>query len=95
LTMEEVEELAIQQLEILETYAKAVRSGGILVYATCSVFDTENSGVVRKFLEKHPEFKLDPFEHPLTGNIAPGMLRVDGWNFNCDTLFAARMIKVD
>ena len=47
------------------------------------------------FLEKHPEFNLDPFEHPLTGNIAPGMLRIDGGNFNCDTLFAARMIKVD
>lgn len=91
----EVEELAAQQLEILETYARAVRAGGILVYATCSVFDAENSGVVRKFLEKHPEFKLDPFEHPLTGAVAPGMLRIDGGNFNCDTLFAARMIKVE
>ena len=95
LTSLELDELAAQQLEILETYAKAVRPGGILVYATCSLFDAENFGVVRKFLEKHPEFKLDPFEHPLTGNIAPGMLRIDGGNFNCDTLFAARMIKVD
>ena len=95
LTMEEVEELAAQQLEILETYARAVRPGGVLVYATCSVFDAENSGVVRKFLEKHPEFKLDPFEHPLTGKVAPGMLRIDGGNFNCDTLFAARLIKVN
>ncbi len=95
LTPEEVEELAAQQLEILETYSRAVRPGGILVYATCSVFDAENSGVVRKFLEKHPEFKLDPFEHPLSGSIAPGMLRIDGKNFNCDTLFAARMIRVD
>ena len=95
LTPQEQEELAAQQLEILETYSKAVRAGGVLVYATCSVFDAENVCVVRKFLEKHPEFKLDPFEHPLTGNIVPGMLRIDGANFNCDTLFAARMIKVD
>lgn len=95
LTAEEVEELAIQQLEILETYSAAVRTGGVLVYATCSVFDEENSGVVRKFLDKHPEFKLDPFADPMTGNIAPGMLRIDGGLYNCDTLFAARMRKVE
>ena len=94
LSEEEIAELARQQLEILETYARAVRVGGILVYATCSIFDRENSGVVREFLDKHPEFKLDPFDHPLTGNVAPGMLRIDGGLYDCDTLFGARMIKV-
>ena len=57
-------------------------------------FDMENSGVVRAFLDAHPEFKLDPFENPLTGKIAPGMLRIDGGIYDCDTLFGARMIKV-
>ncbi|MBQ9089087.1 MAG: RsmB/NOP family class I SAM-dependent RNA methyltransferase [Lentisphaeria bacterium] len=95
LTAEEVAELAAQQLEILNNYANAVRTGGILVYATCSIFDAENGDVVRAFLAKHPEFKLDPFTNPLTGDIAPGMLRIDGGNYDCDTLFAARMIKVE
>ena len=95
LSMEEVEELSCQQLEILENYSAAVRTGGVLVYATCSVFDAENASVVRKFLEKHPEFKLDPFTDPLTGEIAPGMLRIDGGLYNCDTLFAARMRKFE
>lgn len=95
LTPEEVEDLAVQQLEILENYSAAVRTGGVLVYATCSIFDAENSGVVRQFLDKHPEFKLDPFTDPLSGNIAPGMLRIDGGIYNCDTLFAARMRKFD
>ena len=95
LTEEDVADLARQQLEILENYAKAVRPGGVLVYATCSLFDEENASVVRSFLEKHPEFKLDPFPNPLTGDIAPGMLRIDGGLYNCDTLFAARMRKFE
>ena len=81
--------------EPLETYAAAVRAGGVLVYATCSVFDIENVDVVRKFMDKHPEFKLDPFPNPLTGEIAPGMLRIDGGLYNCDTLFAARLRKFE
>lgn len=95
LTREEVAELAAEQLDILNTYAKAVRPGGTLVYATCSLFDAENSDVVRAFLASHSEFKLDPFTNPITGEIAPGMLRIDGGLYDCDTLFAARMIKVD
>ena len=71
-----------------------MRTGGVLVYATCSLFDLENSGVVRKFLAENENFKLDPFEHPLTGEVMPGMMRVDGYKFDCDTLFAARLRRV-
>ena len=95
LSAEEINDIAVRQLEILETYAAAVRAGGVLVYATCSVFDIENVDVVRKFMDKHPEFKLDPFPNPLTGDIAPGMLRIDGGLYNCDTLFAARLRKFE
>ena len=90
----EVAELAAEQLQILQDYAAAVRTGGVLVYATCSLFDLENSGVVRKFLAENENFKLDPFEHPLTGEVMPGMMRVDGYKFDCDTLFAARLRRV-
>ena len=91
----EVAALAAEQLQILQDYAAAVRPGGVLVYATCSLFDQENSGVVRQFLAENREsFKLDPFTHPLTGDVMPGMVRIDGYKFDCDTLFAARLRKV-
>ena len=91
---EDVAELSATQSQILENYAAAVRPGGVLVYATCSLFDQENFAVVRNFLDRHEEYKLDPFENPLTGKIAPGMLRIDSIDGNCDALFMAKMRRV-
>ena len=94
LSPEDITELSNTQKQILENYANAVRPGGVLVYATCSLFDAENRDVVQSFLEKHDEYKLDPFENPLNGKIAPGMLRIDSVDGNCDALFMAKMRKV-
>jgi 16S rRNA (cytosine967-C5)-methyltransferase len=38
------------QAEVLENYAKIVKPGGKLVYATCSVLPSENQEQVQKFL---------------------------------------------
>lgn len=46
------------QAEILDTYTAVVKSGGRLVYATCSIFPSENDQQVNKFLQIHPEWKL-------------------------------------
>ena len=94
LQLENISELAATQRKILENYAHAVRPGGVLVYATCSLFDAENSAVVRDFLSGHPEYKLDPFPHPLNGKIVPGMVRIDSIDGDCDALFVAKMRKV-
>jgi 16S rRNA (cytosine967-C5)-methyltransferase len=90
----DIDELSAVQREILENYSGAVKKSGILVYATCSLFEKENQAVVRDFLARHDEYKLDPFEHPLTGKICPGMLRIDSCDGNCDALFMAKMRKV-
>lgn len=47
------------QLEILESAAKVLKVGGIIVYSTCTITKTENEDVVEKFLQKHPEFVLE------------------------------------
>lgn len=54
----EIERLSDIQLQILCNAAKAVKSGGRLVYSTCSIEEEEDSKVIAKFLEKHPDFKL-------------------------------------
>ncbi len=52
---------AERQLEILAEAAKMLAPGGALVYSTCTFNDTENEGVLERFLGAHPEFALEPF----------------------------------
>jgi 16S rRNA (cytosine967-C5)-methyltransferase len=53
-------ELVDKQAGILEAAARLVRSGGRLVYATCSVLPQENEAQVETFLAAHPEFVVVP-----------------------------------
>ncbi|HRE83340.1 MAG TPA: RsmB/NOP family class I SAM-dependent RNA methyltransferase [Opitutaceae bacterium] len=54
-TLEIVRRSAALQQEIIVRYARHVRPGGWLIYATCA---TENESVVDTFLGTHPEFGL-------------------------------------
>ncbi len=88
----EIAELAELQGQILAAAASGVKPGGVLVYATCSMFTRENAGVVSAFLETQPGFALEPFAHPLTGApVTAGMLQIWPWDGDCDAMFAARM----
>ncbi len=58
----EDEEFSALQLKILESQSLALKSGGILVYSTCSIDKRENEEVVKAFLASHKEFSLMPFE---------------------------------
>ncbi|WP_010136017.1 RsmB/NOP family class I SAM-dependent RNA methyltransferase [Ochrovirga pacifica] len=46
------------QAEILDRYSKIVKTGGKVVYATCSIFPSENQQQVEFFLANNPNFKL-------------------------------------
>ena len=54
-------ELADRQVAILSRAALAVRPGGALVYAVCSVLREECEVVVARFAEKHADFVATPF----------------------------------
>ena len=56
-TPESVAEMVAKQGAILESAARLVKSGGRLVYATCSLLAEENDGIVDAFLAAHPEFR--------------------------------------
>ena len=51
-----IESIRDTQAEILDKYSKMVKKGGKLVYATCSIFPSENQDQVNKFLETNKEF---------------------------------------
>jgi 16S rRNA (cytosine967-C5)-methyltransferase len=49
----DIPQLAEQQLGILQGLWPLLKVGGRLLYATCSIFEEENSLVVGRFLEQH------------------------------------------
>ena len=55
-TEKEIAHLPELQRELLESAARAVRLGGVIVYSTCTIEPAENEELVRSFLAEHEEF---------------------------------------
>ena len=59
-----LENLPRVQGAILDNVARYVRPGGALLYATCTLLERENEGVVRSFIDRHNHFTLEGFQVP-------------------------------
>lgn len=55
----EISRLRQTQFDLLKAAAKELKSGGMLIYSTCSLEPEENSEVVEEFLRGHSHFKLE------------------------------------
>jgi len=56
---EEISRLQQTQLDLLKHAATKLKSGGVLIYSTCSLEPEENSEAVKEFLREHENFKLE------------------------------------
>jgi 16S rRNA (cytosine967-C5)-methyltransferase len=81
---EELERVAQSQIEILEKYTPIVKPGGLVVYATCSILPSENSGRVQEFLKSNS----GRFELEEEWSVAPDASAFDGF-------YAARLRRID
>jgi 16S rRNA (cytosine967-C5)-methyltransferase len=81
MTPVKVQKLIGEQREILISYCRMVKPGGLLVYATCSILPSENRRQVDNFLVSHPEFT---FVEDKT--IGPDTC-------NCDGFYMAKMLR--
>ena len=54
---------ALQQ-HILENASRYVRPGGVMVYSTCTLEESENGKQIKTFLRNHKEWKQPGFVHP-------------------------------
>lgn len=92
-----IAELQAKQTAILNSAARLLKSGGRLVYATCSLLDAENESIAEAFSAAHPEFKLlDAGEQLARAHVAQaerlvdrGYLRLWPHQHQTDGFFAA------
>lgn len=73
-TAENIQELATLQKELLETASTWVKSGGVLVYATCTIHPSENDLIIEDFLASHPDWNIQP--PPADFMVSP---EAEGW----------------
>ena len=59
-TPENIQQQSQLQSELLANAARFVKSGGVLVYATCTIHPLENEQVVRSFLDSNPDWQIEP-----------------------------------
>ena len=67
------EACAITQKEILHNASIMLKSGGKMVYSTCTFNVLENEGTITEFLSTHKDFSLVSIDHKLLG-ISQGKL---------------------
>lgn len=88
-----VQESSRRQFKLLSQVAGALKQGGRLIYAVCTLTREETLGVTDRFLASNSEFVLDPFPHPLTGDPTEGRAMVHPWDGPGCAMFMASFRK--
>ena len=78
------------QRDILNNACKYLKSGGTLIYSTCTILPEENEKNIEQFLSSHPDFTLEPWK---TGNIVAesGMITLLPHIHKTDGFFIAKL----
>ncbi len=93
----EIDNLIPIQRKILEQAAMYVKTGGVLLYSTCTLSKKENEKNVEWFLQNHPEYTLEDMTPYLPKQMADmgkqGYLTVFPHIHHTDGFFIARLKK--
>ncbi len=93
---ENIEELALLQLEILNSAADILKDGGELIYSTCTIISKENTENVEKFLNERKEFKVKALNIP--ENVSGEYDKLGGFSINykeeiMDNFYIIKLVK--
>ena len=90
---DQIRNYADVQKNLLQIAATKVKSGGRLVYSTCTLTTVENIDVINHFLGQHAAFKLEPTCNPLDRKQSNGLIWIWPWEWNCNGMFIAVLRK--
>tara|TARA_B100000989_G_scaffold65251_1_gene45333 strand:- start:970 stop:1575 length:606 start_codon:yes stop_codon:yes gene_type:complete len=72
LSKDKINQLILLQEKLLETIFPLLKKNGTLVYSTCTICPEENNLLIKKFLSKNKELKLDTERQILPRLDKPG-----------------------
>ena len=84
--------LLATQAQLLDAVWKTLASGGVLLYATCSVLKMENEAQADAFLARTPDARADPLDDGFGRSSGAGRQRLPGEQGG-DGFFYARLRK--
>jgi len=91
-TPENIQTQSQLQSELLANAATFVKSGGVLVYATCTIHPLENEQIVRSFLDSNPHWQIEPPTIDLPVQPSPeGWVKVWPHRNQMDGFFMVRL----
>ena len=91
-TPENIQAQSQLQSELLANAATFVKSGGVLVYATCTIHPLENEAVIQSFLANNPQWQIEPPTIDLPVQPSPeGWVKVWPHRNQMDGFFMVRL----
>lgn len=98
-TKQQLHKLTKLQYRILSNAAQHIKIGGILVYSTCSIEQSENEDIIKKFIKDFPMFTVEHASHylqdiPDTAITNDGFLQTLPHEHRVDGTFAARLRRL-
>ena len=97
-TLKQVRALSEIQYNLLKNAAAHIKSGGILVYSTCSTEPMENEKVIQRFLTNFPMYRIENAQRFLP-DVPPSVITPEGFvqtfphEHGVDGTFAVRLRK--
>jgi 16S rRNA (cytosine967-C5)-methyltransferase len=96
LTPRSIDKMAEIQWQMINNCAKNVKTGGTLVYSTCSITVEENEILIERFLKWHPDFSLTEIVPKIGFSGLRGMekcRRLYPHIHECNGFFIAKLLR--
>ncbi len=91
----DIMQLVARQRKIIDALWRLLTPGGSMLYCTCSVFKEENEIQIAKFVERHPDCRVDELAQADWGEARPHGRQILSGDDNMDGFYYARLRRAE